>query len=443
MLSFFKDFNLALAVRRVVWTGVYIAMFSLIVMMSRSLAADQPVLFTIIILSAFVGSIGLVYARQSFQSGAWLTGFAALTLGIGGILVHTILETSYWSSTIEQINADFQQESDVREARTVVSDKRKERYESLAGVRTAGQLEALIKREKLNPLWGRTASCTDVTQPDSRAFCDSFFAMEAEYHAATEAGNLEGVVWGAATNIETKVNRNIASAAILASKIFGGTVYDWIGIIVAMIVAFTQMLLALSLYVGYEREKRRAPVTAQKPQEAAPAVVTQPALQDDVVVQTAPQPPVTPPNDPRPTRSHPESLTTDDSAPDDTVQPENNVVTLYDPPVNKRDEKRRKKEIIDRQNRALVSAYVDERLDTAVPSAEINLTSKGGWKAGGTPGDVIYTDFRRWCRDSNHHAVGRSHFGRFIGEFVDRARNSKGVVYGAVIAQPIAKRKAA
>src|SRR5690606_9914897 len=171
--QFIKELNLALAVRRLVWTGVYIAMFSLIVMMSRSLAADQPVLLTIIILSAFVGSIGLVYARQSFQSGAWLTGFAALTLGIGGILVHTILETSYWSSTIEQINADFQQEHDVREARTVVSDKRKERYESLAGVRTAGQLEALIKREKLNPLWNRTASCTDVTQPDSRAFCDS------------------------------------------------------------------------------------------------------------------------------------------------------------------------------------------------------------------------------------------------------------------------------
>jgi hypothetical protein len=434
MLSFFKDFNLALAVRRVVWTGVYIAMFSLIVMMSRSLAADQPVLFTIIILSAFVGSIGLVYARQSFQSGAWLTGFAALTLGIGGILVHTILETSYWSSTIEQINADFQQEHDVREARTVVSDKRKERYESLAGVRTAGQLEALIKREKLNPLWARTASCTDVTQSDSRAFCDAFFAMEAEYHAATEAGNLEGVVWGAATNIESKVNRNIASAAILSSKIFGGSVYEWIGAIVAMIVGFTQMLLALSLYVGYEREKRR-PI--------APVIIPRKPYTPSL---TLPVKPVTPtvtetpgPDDSGTPISEPETK------PDDTVQPENNVVTLYDPPVNKRDEKRRKKEIIDRQNRALVSAYVDERLDTAASSAEINLTSKGGWKAGGTPGDVIYTDFRRWCRDSNHHAVGRSHFGRFIGEFVDRARNSKGVVYGAVIiaAQATAKRRAA
>jgi hypothetical protein len=422
-------------------------MFSLIIMMSRSLAADQPVLFTIIILSAFVGSIGLVYARQSFQSGAWLTGFAALTLGIGGILVHTILETSYWSSTIEQINADFQQESDVREARTVVSDKRKERYESLAGVRTAGQLEALIKREKLNPLWNRTANCTDVTQPDSRAFCDSFFAMEAEYHAATEAGNLEGVVWGAATNIETKVNRNIASAAILSSKIFGGSVYEWIGAIVAMIVGFTQMLLALSLYVGYEREKRAVPVTVQKAAESlqkaiepAPAVITEP------IAEAAPQPSPTPPVGPKPgsrALGDMAKLTTDEFTPDDTGPNKHNVVNLYETPVNPREEKRRRKELIDRQNRALVSAYVDEELDTEAAEAQIVLTAKGGHLRGGTAGDDIYKDFHKWCRSQSENPVGRNHFGRFIGEFVDRARNSKGVVYGAVIRTAIAKRKAA
>jgi hypothetical protein len=263
--------------------------------------------------------------------------------------------------------------------------------------------------------------------------------MEAEYHAATEAGNLEGVVWGAATNIETKVNRNIASAAILASKIFGGTVYDWIGAIVAMIVAFTQMLLALSLYVGYEREKRRpiAPVIIpRKPYTPSLTLPVKPAT--PTVTETAEPPASTPgPDDSGTPIAEPETK------PDDTVQPENNVVTLYDPPVNKRDEKRRKKEIIDRQNRALVSAYVDERLDTAASSAEIVLTSKGGHLRGGTAGGDIYADFRRWCRDEGETAVGKNHFGRFIGEFVDRARNSKGVVYGAVIRSAIAKRKAA
>src|SRR5690606_34999282 len=65
-----------------------------------------------------------------------------------------------------------------------------------------------------------------------------------------------------------------------------------------------------------------------------------------------------------------------EAKPDDTEHKPQNVVNLYEPPVNPREEKRRKKEIIDRQNRALVSAYVDERLDTATPSAEIELTAK-------------------------------------------------------------------
>ena len=439
MLQFFKEFNFALAVRRFVWTGVYIAMFGLIVLMSQSLAANQPVLFAIIILAAFVGSIGLVYARRSFQTGAWLTGFAALSLGIGGILVHTVLETSYWSSTIEQINADFQREHAVSEARAVVSDKRKERYENLAGVRTAPQLDALIAKERIDPLWTQTVQCTDATLPASREYCRNYLDLTAELEAAKEAGELESTVWSAATVIETSVNRNIASAAILAQKVFGGSVYDWTGIIVAMIVGFTQMLLALSLYVGYAPETRRKIAPAIIPRKPYTPSLTLPVKYATPAVTETPEPPAPAPSpdDGGTPIAEPESK------PDGTEQQPQNVVNLYEPAVSKRDEKRRKKEIIDRQNRALVSSYVDERLDTASPSAEIELTAKGGWKAGGTAGDDIYTDFRRWCRDSNHHAVGRSHFGRFIGEFVDRARNSKGVVYGAIIVTPAAKRKAA
>jgi hypothetical protein len=439
MLQFIKELNLALAVRRLVWTGVYVAMFGLIILMSQSLAANQPVLFAIILLSAFVGSIGLVYSRRSFQTGAWASGIAALMLGIGGIVVHTILETSYWSSTIEQINADFQRENAVMEARDVVSEKRRERYASLAGVRTAPQLAALIEKAKLDPLWTRTKGCTDATLPDSRKFCDGYFDLVVEYEGAKEGGNLEAVVWGAATEIETKVNRNIASAAILAAKIFGGTVYDWTGIIVAVIVGFTQLLLALSLYVGYAPETRRKIASAIIPRKPYTPSLTLPVKPEARTVTETPEPPAsTPgPDDSGTPISEPETK------PDDTVQPENNVVTLYDPPVNKRDEKRRKKEIIDRQNRALVSAYVDERLDTAASSAQIVLTKKAGHQSGGTAGGDIYADFRRWCRDNNENPVGKNHFGRFIGEFVDRARNSKGVVYGAVIAKPIAKKRAA
>ena len=439
MLQFFKEFNFALAVRRFVWTGVYIAMFGLIVLMSQSLAANQPVLFAIIILAAFVGSIGLVYARRSFQTGAWLTGFAALSLGIGGILVHTVLETSYWSSTIEQINADFQREHAVSEARAVVSDKRKERYENLAGVRTAPQLDALIAKERIDPLWTQTVQCTDATLPASREYCRNYLDLTAELEAAKEAGELESTVWSAATVIETSVNRNIASAAILAQKVFGGSVYDWTGIIVAMIVGFTQMLLALSLYVGYAPETRRKIAPAIIPRKPYTPSLTLPVKYATPAVTETPEPPAPAPSpdDGGTPIAEPESK------PDGTEQQPQNVVNLYEPAVSKRDEKRRKKEIIDRQNRALVSAYVDERLDTTASSAQIVLTKKAGHQSGGTAGGDIYADFRRWCRDNNENPVGKNHFGRFIGEFVDRARNSKGVVYGAVIRSADGRRRAA
>lgn len=439
MLQSLKEFNWALAFRRVVWTGVYVAMFGLIILMSQSLSDKQPVLFAIIILAAFVGSIGLVYARRSFQTGAWLTGFAALSLGIGGILVHTILETSYWSSTIEQINADFQREHAVMEARDVVSGKRKERYENLAGIRTAPQLQALIAKERLDPLWSRSVQCTDATLPDSREFCRNYLGLTAEYEAAKEARELESTVWNAATVIETSGNRNIASAAILAQKVFGGSVYDWTGIIVAMIVGLTQMLLALSLYVGYAPEKRRYIAPAIIPRKPYAPSLTLPVKTAAPIVTETPEPPAPAPS--------PDGggtpLTEPEDKPDGTEQPSRNVVNLYDPPVSKRDEKRRKKELIDRQNRALVSAYVDERLDTEAPSAQIVLTAKHGHQSGGTAGSDIYADFRRWCRDGDENPVGKSHFGRFIGEFVDRARNSKGVVYGAIIRSAVKARKAA
>jgi hypothetical protein len=134
--------------------------------------------------------------------------------------------------------------------------------------------------------------------------------------------------------------------------------------------------------------------------------------------------------------------------PDGKTIPEpasDNVVNLYDgvKPVPKREKKRLKKEMIEREGRSLVQAYVEERLDTSSPDAELVLTAKGGHKSGGTTGDDIWKDFRHYCKEEQTLTFGKSHFGRFIGEFVERARNSKGVVYGAVIAQPIAKRKAA
>lgn len=444
MLQSIKEFNWALAFRRVVWTGVYIAMFGLIILMSQSLSDKQPVLFAIIILAAFVGSIGLVYARRSFQTGAWLTGFAALSLGIGGILVHTILETSYWSSTIEQINADFQREHAVMEARDVVSGKRKERYENLAGIRTAPQLEALIAKERLDPLWSRSVQCTEATLPDSREFCRNYLSLTAEYEAAKEARELESTVWNAATVIETSVNRNIASAAILAQKVFGGSVYDWTGIIVAMIVGFTQMLLALSLYVGYAPEKRRYIAPAIIPRKPYTPSLTLPVKAAAPTVTETPEPPA-----PAPSPDDGGTPLTEPGDKPDGTEPEQIVTAeVYDfpskePPRTKKQRKHALREKQDRERSRMIGDFVYECLDVKSDAAKLTRTKSGGYASGGTKGSVIYDLFVRWCDRNGAEVINKSHFGRNIKDHVEAARAVKGVYYGAVVRSAIKARKAA
>jgi hypothetical protein len=110
--------------------------------------------------------------------------------------------------------------------------------------------------------------------------------------------------------------------------------------------------------------------------------------------------------------------------------------------LSKREKAKQKKQRVEQENRNLVEGFVVDRLDTDHARAQIELTSKGGHSGGGTSGDDIYQEFRRYCKSRGVPGVGKSHLGRFIGEFVDRARNHKGVVYGAVIRQE-AKRKVA
>jgi len=419
-------------------------MFGLIVMMSQSLAANQPVLFAIIILAAFVGSIGLVYARRSFQTGAWLTGFAALSLGIGGILVHTVLETSYWSSTIEHINADFQREHAVSEARAVVSDKRKERYENLAGVRTAPQLEALIAKERIDPLWTQTVQCTDATLPASREYCRNYLDLTAELEAAKEAGELESTVWSAATVIETSVNRNIASAAILAQKVFGGSVYDWTGIIVAMIVGFTQMLLALSLYVGYAPETRRKIAPAIIPRKPYTPSLTLPVKSATPAVTETPEPPAPAPgpDDGGTPIAEPESKP-DGSEPAAVVTAEVYDFPSREPPRTKKQRKHALREKQDRERSQMIGDFVYECLDVKSDAAKLTKTKSGGYASGGSRGTAVYDAFVNWCNRNGAEVIDHSPFGRLIKQYVDTAKAVKGVYYGAVIRQTIAKRKAA
>jgi ribosomal protein L19E len=431
MLSKLEQINWARVWRRLIWTLFFTAFLALVVFMSKDMADNQPVIFGMVILAAVVTAVAFVYSDQSKE---------AFLIGIFGLCAHLFLTMSYWSSTIEDINVQATRERIGAEARDIVKKKQAERYAESASAKSAAQIQAEIKAAEQHERWGSTKGCTDATIPESREYCQGYYLMKAELAGALTAEDLESTVWKSGTTIETNaIPRNLAKGALFIASLTGMSVESATNLLVIILVLFEQAGLAGSLRVGFAPEKRRQIAPAIIPRKPYTPSLTLPVKPETRAVTAAPEPPTTTPapDDGGTPVAEPETK------PDDTVQPENNVVTLYEPPVKKRDEKRRKKEIIDRQNRALIKAYVDDRLDTAAPSAQISLTAKAGHASGGTAGDAIYTDFRKWCRQNEYQAVGRSHFGRFIGEFVDRARNSKGVVYGAVIRATVAKRKAA
>ncbi len=257
-MSTLKSVNWALAWRRGIWTVVWAAMMALLVVMCLDLAASQPVIFGLVMLAAFVGSIGLAYTRISWHNGAYATAAAALLVSILAIFTHAFMEASYWSSVIDQINQEVSAETAVSDARAAVAEKRKERYVASSNGKSTSQLEAEIKAAETNVIYARSVSCDKPTASESRTFCEGYFLLKAKLAAAKEADKLEGMVWSAATTVETTAKRNLAAIAILAAKTLGGKAEEYTAIIVITLVAFTQALLAFALPIGWAPEKPRS-----------------------------------------------------------------------------------------------------------------------------------------------------------------------------------------
>jgi hypothetical protein len=348
--------------------------------------------------------------------------------------------------------------------------------------RATGAVKGDMAGMRQSHLWARTNACTNATVPESRGFCQKYFALASELGTAQRAEDLDTKAAALRDKLAVSGGRILADPhASFLNELTGYAettiLLGWLLLIVVLIEAGSTLGPVVLYMAGLVHEKAREAATAVKaddgPNDRAKA--EKPAAAETSVPDDTTSPPgesnVTklddrwdltrkaeikiPPLVKAPRQEMTEipklTITRDPGWPvlmtietnaDDTLPQETNVVRLYEQPVSRREEKRRKKELIEQQNRSLVYAYADKRLDTEAPEAQIMLTEKGGHLAGGTIGDTVYTDFRRWCRDNGDNPVGRNHFGRFIGELVDRARNSKGVVYGAVIRQS-QQRKAA
>jgi hypothetical protein len=239
-------------------------MMALLVVMLLDLAHKQPVVFGIVMLAAFTGAIGLAYAIRDFRRKAYGTAIAALVVGVLGCLVHGIFESSYWFSLTDEISAQAERHKVVNEARGIVIEKRKERYASSAIGKSVDEIKANIEIAKQHERWTSSAGCTDATVPESRAFCEGYYKLQADLAKAREAGSLESVVWNAATEVEVGVSRDIAATAVRIAEYLSHDPRKWSGILVLIVVVFVQAVLALAFILAYSPEKRREPRTAPK-----------------------------------------------------------------------------------------------------------------------------------------------------------------------------------
>jgi hypothetical protein len=219
---------------------------------------------------------------------------------------------------------------------------------------------------------------------------------------------------------------------------------------VASVVLFVKFFIALlvesatafGLWAVWSPHFGRTQEKPQEPGKAAPVSVAihaprRPAGLPDVIEKAQAKPQLEAPLPPE-SETPPDGDGTPIETTPEVIVPEPTTVVnfpIQTPPkqLSKREKAKQKKQRVEQENRNLVEGFVVDRLDTDHPRAEIELTGRGGHRAGGTSGDDIYQEFRRYCKSRGVPGVGKSHLGRFIGEFVDRARNHKGVVYGAVI----------
>lgn len=272
------------SLRFAVWGAVWCAMFSVVLYMCWDMSQENPALFAILIIAMIVGSIGPAYASQAWRNGAVIASASAAIVAALAIGVTLVLETSYWTSTAEKMSMATASEKSVAEARDLVSAKRRERYAQMSGAQTPEQVSAQISIAQQNDRWRLSKGCTAATTRPSQDFCADYFRLQGLLSAATEAKNIEGVVWAAATNVEGYGKRDLTAAAMLGAKVFGGDAQTWIAVFIGMFVMLSQTVLAFAIYIGTVPYHAKAAI-------AQPAIV---AKHNDISMASPTIPPAMP-----------------------------------------------------------------------------------------------------------------------------------------------------
>lgn len=139
----------------------------------------------------------IAWAWRERRYVAALSGTAVFALFAGFSLLSAI---GFASSNRDAV---VQSRSAMDEAAARTEQEYQRKIAALAALparRPAPVLAEELRAAQQNRLWSRSKDCTEATEPQSRAFCDSYFRLRAEQAAAEEAAQLEGRI--AASQVE-------------------------------------------------------------------------------------------------------------------------------------------------------------------------------------------------------------------------------------------------
>ena len=404
------------------------------------------------------GSDAFGYVSVSFDVMKAALPFAAAALAIASFRLVGGLAASMWAacvawsliSAIGFVSLNYNSMTDQRgktledrQALTAQISRLEDRRSKVETVRPESVVSSEITALLRTPGAG---DCSVINGPVTQRICPQVDALQRELGHAKSASWLDGrldELRGELKHME--MITSVDARNDIASSLIGIPASKFtMGLAVFFAIAL-EAITAIGIWVisrAFSAMFWKPAESLQKAAESRPVSVAihaprRPAGLPDVIEKAQAKPQLEAPVEPEPETPPDGDGTPAETTPDVTVPEPTTVVNfpIQTPPkqLSKREKAKQKKQRVEQENRALVESFVVDRLDTDVPRAQIELTSKGGHSGGGTSGDDIYQEFRRYCRSRGVPGVGKSHLGRFIGEFVDRARNHKGVVYGAVI----------
>lgn len=267
------------------------------------------------VLALILSAFGLMLARYCAQEKDRLAMTIGIVLWAAGALSFAITELGYWSSSYKDRHAEYVGTKSVKSRQEGLKDLAWQAVRTGEARATVAELEARQKAAKQNAFWASSAECTKATAANSRAFCQSYFELEAKIASTRNIEVMEKRFENEKPNAKGSIVHNVFAGAELLSEnttLSEKEAATVVVLIIAMVLMLGRdlLLIVANPYggaTGASGVAKFSPATeasaspAQTPYARAPRADYKPWVElPDLSAKPAPEDPTPPPADSAP-----------------------------------------------------------------------------------------------------------------------------------------------